>query len=330
MTKNTVRRKKRKNMKLRRTIRKTVAALIMIMAVIVAGLPVENLGTMQAQTTNTQKVDIQSIYVEYANSMTDVNGNKDKEDALVNSAGISDATEYDVSDKVDEYTTLKIKEDGNGATIHWEFEVAERGSNGRTGAVIVNHNGDSNLAENNNITIGERLYTDYFVITENQFKEAKKIFEQDEYIAVFATEKEEFQIEGNNYSISTINPSQYDESSSNWGNGVFESEGIQFKVEGKNEILTVALTSKMKKYSINSDGEVVTGSKDEYIDCPYIMTFVRKVGVKTKENYNIENCPNCGAVVKINDDGVCDYCSTYVVSGEYGWVLTDINMIDIL
>ena len=103
-----------------------------------------------------------------------------------------------------------------------------------------------------------------------------------------------------------------------------------FKIEGDNEVLTVALTSKMKKYSINSDGEVVSGSKDEYIDCPYIMTFVRKVGVKTKGDFSIENCPNCGAVVKINDDGVCDYCSTYVVSGEFGWVLTDIKEIDIL
>lgn len=40
--------RKRKNLKLRRQIRRTVAALFMIMAVVVAAIPVENLGTMQA------------------------------------------------------------------------------------------------------------------------------------------------------------------------------------------------------------------------------------------------------------------------------------------
>ena len=66
MTKNTARRKKRKNLKLRRTIRKTVAALIMIMAVIVAGLPVEILGTMRAQTASAVNVSVQDLYDEYA------------------------------------------------------------------------------------------------------------------------------------------------------------------------------------------------------------------------------------------------------------------------
>ena len=70
MTKNTARRKKRKNLKLRRTIRKTVAALIMIMAVIVAGLPVENLGTMQAQTVSTAAdVSMRTLYEAYVAKM---------------------------------------------------------------------------------------------------------------------------------------------------------------------------------------------------------------------------------------------------------------------
>lgn len=102
-----------------------------------------------------------------------------------------------------------------------------------------------------------------------------------------------------------------------------------FKVEGNKEILEVALTSKMKKYSTDEDGRVVDGDQFDYVDVPYILTFVRKVGVVTDNVHNIENCPNCGAVIKINDDGVCDYCNTNVVSGEFGWVLSDIKCIDI-
>ena len=40
--------RKKKNYKLRRRVKRTIAALIMIMAVVVAAIPVENLGTTQA------------------------------------------------------------------------------------------------------------------------------------------------------------------------------------------------------------------------------------------------------------------------------------------
>ena len=40
--------KKKKNYKLRRRVKRTIAALVMIMAIVVAAIPVENYGTMQA------------------------------------------------------------------------------------------------------------------------------------------------------------------------------------------------------------------------------------------------------------------------------------------
>ena len=51
MAKNTGKKRKRKNVRLHRTVRKTIAAIFMIMAVVVAAIPVEQLGTMQAKTT---------------------------------------------------------------------------------------------------------------------------------------------------------------------------------------------------------------------------------------------------------------------------------------
>lgn len=40
--------KKKKNFKLRRRVKRTIAALTMVMAIVVAAIPVENYGTMQA------------------------------------------------------------------------------------------------------------------------------------------------------------------------------------------------------------------------------------------------------------------------------------------
>ena len=45
--------KKKKNYKLRRRVKRTIAALVMIMAIVVAAIPVENYGTMQAADDGT-------------------------------------------------------------------------------------------------------------------------------------------------------------------------------------------------------------------------------------------------------------------------------------
>ena len=44
--------KKKKNFKLRRRVKRTIAALTMVMAIVVAAIPVENYGTMQASGVN--------------------------------------------------------------------------------------------------------------------------------------------------------------------------------------------------------------------------------------------------------------------------------------
>lgn len=64
---------------------------------------------------------------------------------------------------------------------------------------------------------------------------------------------------------------------------------------------------------------------------PYAMVFSRNVGVKTNPNVELSstNCSNCGAVIDVLDDGVCMYCNTSVVSGEYDWVLVYMKLINI-
>lgn len=61
--------KRKKNLKLRRSIRKTVASLIMVMAIVVAAIPVENYGTMKAADSATMTVRAQ-IETDYAQNYT--------------------------------------------------------------------------------------------------------------------------------------------------------------------------------------------------------------------------------------------------------------------
>lgn len=108
-----------------------------------------------------------------------------------------------------------------------------------------------------------------------------------------------------------------------------------FRVEGNKEILVVALTARMNR---NFD-ETVFRSKDwtdrrtvdNDGDVPYIMTFVRKKGVRSHtRNLSNSNCPNCGATIDIKEDGICNYCNTSLVTGEVDWILVDIKNIELV
>ena len=91
------------------------------------------------------------------------------------------------------------------------------------------------------------------------------------------------------------------------------------------ETMVVTLTANMKidnpeGMNMNDNGDV-----------PYVLKFVRKNGVKTKTDSHLStnNCPNCGAVIEVDDNGVCKYCETSLVSGDSEWVLSDIRNIKI-
>jgi predicted lipid-binding transport protein (Tim44 family) len=59
-------------------------------------------------------------------------------------------------------------------------------------------------------------------------------------------------------------------------------------------------------------------------------SFIRKRGKERKDIYSTNNCPNCAAALpeKMGDSGRCQYCGTFVNSGEYDWVLAEITQQD--
>lgn len=104
-----------------------------------------------------------------------------------------------------------------------------------------------------------------------------------------------------------------------------------FKVDGDKEVLTVELHAIMRDYVIDATTNKVLESdpnKDWHMN--YIMTFNRKVGVKTEagvSNKSTTNCPNCGAPTEITSAGQCEYCKSVITTGEHDWVLSDITSI---
>jgi predicted lipid-binding transport protein (Tim44 family) len=73
-------------------------------------------------------------------------------------------------------------------------------------------------------------------------------------------------------------------------------------------------------------GRVVSGTTDDQ-RLGELWTFQRAAGAKTvvSGGATASKCPNCGALLKLNDDGVCDYCKADITSGRYDWVVTRID-----
>ncbi len=104
-----------------------------------------------------------------------------------------------------------------------------------------------------------------------------------------------------------------------------------FKQIGDKDVLTVTLNSKMIDYIVNDETmQIVIGDKVTERHSTYKLVFVRKTGVKTKpgmDTVNTTNCPNCGAPTKITSSGQCDYCGSVITTGEYNWVLSNLEKI---
>ena len=102
-----------------------------------------------------------------------------------------------------------------------------------------------------------------------------------------------------------------------------------FRQDGDKEIITMTLKSAMKDYTIDDKTKkVVQGNKNEDVYMVYILTFMRKAGVKTKEGTEktaTTNCPNCVAPTKITSSGKCEYCGSIITTGEHGWVLSGLE-----
>lgn len=90
--------------------------------------------------------------------------------------------------------------------------------------------------------------------------------------------------------------------------------------------LTVRITATCADYEVDErTGRVIFGSRTPSTFTEY-WTFQRSVNAKTTDKHAVDKvCPNCGAPLKINQIGECEYCHAAVTSGQFDWVLSRIE-----
>jgi predicted lipid-binding transport protein (Tim44 family) len=93
------------------------------------------------------------------------------------------------------------------------------------------------------------------------------------------------------------------------------------KNENDNIEVTTKYTIEFYDYIIDkASGKVLRGTKTRKLRMYYDFTFIKSV--KNADENKVDVCPNCGAEVKVNAAGVCEYCGTKIIGETTSWVMS--------
>jgi len=102
---------------------------------------------------------------------------------------------------------------------------------------------------------------------------------------------------------------------------------VDLDVDKYYDSLTVRIYASCYDYVSDAAGTVKGGSKRNRRSYSEYWTFIRKSGVnKPEEEFDLKNCPNCGAPAdKMGQAAVCGYCNAKISNGDFSWVLAVIT-----
>ncbi|HEY6119147.1 MAG TPA: hypothetical protein VIV66_04260, partial [Pyrinomonadaceae bacterium] len=89
--------------------------------------------------------------------------------------------------------------------------------------------------------------------------------------------------------------------------------------------ITLRIWAQGYDYTIDLNSRVVSGSKTNLRRWTEYWTFIRNRQAKPAPAQTTLNCPNCGAPLKVNATGICEFCGGKITSGEFDWVLSKIE-----
>ncbi|HEX8140717.1 MAG TPA: Tim44-like domain-containing protein [Pyrinomonadaceae bacterium] len=89
--------------------------------------------------------------------------------------------------------------------------------------------------------------------------------------------------------------------------------------------ITLRIWAEGYDYTVDGAGRVVAGSKQKLRRWSEYWTFIRNRNARAQHARTELSCPNCGAPLKVNATGICQFCGGKVTSGEFDWVLSKIE-----
>jgi hypothetical protein len=90
------------------------------------------------------------------------------------------------------------------------------------------------------------------------------------------------------------------------------------------DAITVRIFASSIDYTISDAGKLLSGSRSRPRTYSEYWTLIRG-SARRGEPRRDNNCPNCGAPLRISMTGQCEYCRVKVTSGDFDWVLSRIE-----
>ncbi|HVS20326.1 MAG TPA: TIM44-like domain-containing protein [Pyrinomonadaceae bacterium] len=102
-------------------------------------------------------------------------------------------------------------------------------------------------------------------------------------------------------------------------------QSVKIKEDAFYHAITLRIFAQGYDYTIANNGHVVAGSNKNLRRWSEYWTFIRNSKAKPAPARADLNCPNCGAPLKVNATGICEFCKGKITSGEFDWVLSKIE-----
>lgn len=112
---------------------------------------------------------------------------------------------------------------------------------------------------------------------------------------------------------------------------VLETRIESYEEDEENSYLNAIIRARYCDYVIEDEsGRVIKGKKGHRYIMTYRMQFMRKLDAKTENQTQTKatQCPNCGAPLAINQNGICEYCGAEVTTGANQWVLSALQPLE--
>jgi predicted lipid-binding transport protein (Tim44 family) len=106
---------------------------------------------------------------------------------------------------------------------------------------------------------------------------------------------------------------------------IMAMQPVKIKVDAFYNSITLRIFAQGYDYTVDQNGKVVAGSNKNLRRWSEYWTFVRYSKAKPAAARADLNCPNCGAPLKVSATGICEFCGGKITSGEFDWVLSQIE-----
>jgi hypothetical protein len=106
---------------------------------------------------------------------------------------------------------------------------------------------------------------------------------------------------------------------------ILAMQPVKIKEDAFYNAITLRIFAEGFDYTIDNQHHVVAGSKDKVRRWSEYWTFIRNRNANPEHIKTDLSCPNCGAALKVNATGICEFCGGKITSGEFDWVLSRIE-----